>query len=129
MCINSFKNKNIMQVILSREYSIPEGSMLLINNLDGENKTPLIAGGMFYKDVLSWKDNNLNIHDAIFGSCDETAGGCCIQNDALESACNYLLNSDMELEEGEIELVKEIQKIASQEDNLSTGFFMYNYSS
>jgi len=118
-----------MQVILSREYSILEGSMLLINNLDSENKTPLIAGGMFYKDVLSWKDNNLNIHDAIFGACDETAGGRCIQNDALENACNYLLNSNVKLEEGEIELVKEIQKIASQEDNLSTGFFMYNYSS
>jgi hypothetical protein len=118
-----------MQVILSREYSIPEGSMLLINNLDGENKTPLIAGGMFYKDVLSWKDNNLEIHYVILWSCYETAGGCCIQSDDLENACNYLLNSDVELEEGEIELVKEIQKIASQEDNLSTGFFMYNYSS
>jgi hypothetical protein len=118
-----------MQVILSREYSIPEGSMLLINNLDGENKTPLIAGGMFYKDVLSWKDNNLDIHGVIFSLCDETAGGCCIHRDSLKIVCDSLLNSYIEIEEGEIELVKEIQKIASQEDNLSTGFFMYNYSS
>lgn len=36
-----------MQVILSREYSIPEGSMLLINNLDGEKKPSSIVNFRF----------------------------------------------------------------------------------